>query len=157
MPLSLSEAKTQLLGGAPLSWKKFENHKAGSVTLESGGQRRLLKFLLEQPPAKVAEANEQLFPGIVLAWLATADPADGPAEATTLVAGGVWRLARVEASNFGGLTTFGGPTFDLIVGCENWCLEGQNGSGNARRNDDARIEIKKDNHRPAGSESDARR
>jgi len=41
----------------------------------------------------------------------------------------VWRLDRIEASGFGGLTLFGGPQFDLRVDSENWCLEGQNGSG----------------------------
>lgn len=129
MPVSLSEAKAQLLKGAPLSWKKFENHKMGSITLETAGARRLFKFLTEQASSKVAEANEQLFPGLIASWTATDDPAVALATASTVAAGGVWKLARIEAQNFGGLTTFEGPTFDMVIGRENWCLEGQNGCG----------------------------
>lgn len=129
MPITLGEAKAHLLKGTPLSWKKFEKHKAGSVTLETAAARRLFKFLSEQIPSKVAEANEQLFPGLIAAWTATDDPAETFATASTVAAGGVWRLARIEAQNFGGLTTWDGPVFDMTVGGENWCLEGQNGSG----------------------------
>lgn len=129
MPISLSEAKAYLLKGTPLSWKKFENHRAGSVTLETAGARRLFKFLSEQPSSKVAEANEQLFAGLIAAWKATDDPAETLTTASAVAAGGVWKLARIEAQNFGGLTTFEGPLFDMAISRENWCLEGQNGSG----------------------------
>lgn len=129
MPVSLIEAKSQLLKGAPLSWKKFENHKAGTITLETAGARRLFKFLTEQISSKVAETDEQLFSGLIQAWLATDDPAAGVANVSTVEPGGVWRLSRIEAKNFGGLTTFEGPPFDMYIGRENWCLEGQNGSG----------------------------
>src|SRR5689334_20885558 len=120
MPISLSEAKGQLLKGVPLSWSKFENHKAGSITLKTVGARRLFKFLTEQASSKVAEANEQLFSGLIAAWAATDDPAEALATITTGAAGGVWRLARIEAQNFGGLTTFEGPPFDMPVNGENW-------------------------------------
>lgn len=129
MPISLSEAKAQLLKGAPLSWEKFESHKAGSITLETAGARRLFKFLTEQASSKVAEANEQLFPGLIAAWTATDDPAEAFATVSAVAAGGVWRLARIEVQNFGGLTTLDGPLFDMTIGRENWCLEGQNGCG----------------------------
>ncbi|QOZ23827.1 AAA family ATPase [Bradyrhizobium sp. CCBAU 51753] len=129
MPISLSEARAQLLKGTPLSWTKFENHKAGSITLNSPGARRIFKFLVEQSPSKVAEANEALFPGLIAAWEAGDDPASSTASKTDVVAGGVWRLVRIEAKNFAGLTTWDGPSFDMTIGGENWCLEGQNGSG----------------------------
>lgn len=129
MPVSLSEAKAQLLKGAALSWEKFENNKAGSITLATAGARRLFKFLTEQASSKVAEANEQLFPGLIAAWVATDDPATALATVSTIAAGGVWKLARIEAQNFGGLTSFEGPKFDMVIGRENWCLEGQNGCG----------------------------
>lgn len=129
MPISLSEANTRLLKGAPLSWTKFETHKAGSVVLETAGARRLFKFLSEQSSSKVAEANEHLFAGLIAAWEATEDPAETLVSAPAVAAAGVWRLTRIEAQNFGGLTTFDGPPFDMIIGSENWCLEGQNGSG----------------------------
>lgn len=93
MPVSVSDAKAQLLKGAPLSWKKFENHKAGSITLETAGARRLFKYLAEQDSAKVAEGNEQLFPGLIAAWKETDDPATAHATASTVTAGGVWKLA----------------------------------------------------------------
>ena len=125
MALSLTEAKTHLLKGESLSWQKFGAHKAGSVILETAGARRLFKFLSEQPSSKVAEANEQLFAGLIAAWTGTDDPAEALATASAAPAGGIWKLARIEAQNFGGLTTFGGPQFDMIIGRENWCLEGQ--------------------------------
>src|SRR5690242_13665267 len=115
MSISLTEGKTQLLKGAPLSWKKFGSHKAGSVVLETAGARRLFKFLSEQPSSKVAEANEQLFAGLIATWTATDDPAETLAKAPAVQAGGVWKLARIEAQNFGGLTTFDGPQFDMII------------------------------------------
>jgi len=57
------------------------------------------------------------------------DPANVAAAAPTSSDNKSWRLTRVEASGFGGLTIFGGKPFDLYVGGHNWCLEGQNGSG----------------------------
>ena len=129
MPISFGEAKARLLKGERLSWNKFENHKAGSVTLKTAGARRLFKFLTEQTSSKVADANEQLFSGLIAAWAATDDPAEALAAVKAVAPGGIWRLMRLEARNFGGLTTFEGPSFDMCVGCENWCLEGQNGSG----------------------------
>lgn len=62
MQISPSEVKAQLLKGTPLSWTKFDNHKAGSITLNTPGLRRLFRFLVEQNPSKVAEASEALFP-----------------------------------------------------------------------------------------------
>jgi hypothetical protein len=129
MGISLSEAKAHLLKGTLLSWQKFENHKGGSVILDTAGARRLFKFLSEQPSTKVAEASEQLFPGLIAAWAANDDPAGTLSSAPVAVAAGVWKLARIEAQNFGGLTTLDGPTFDMTIARENWCLEGQNGSG----------------------------
>jgi hypothetical protein len=41
-------------------------------------------------------------------------------------------MVRVQSSSFGGLNAQGGPEFTLEVNGENWCLEGQNGSGNLR-------------------------
>lgn len=129
MQISLSEAKAQLLKGTSLSWTKFDNHKAGSITLNTPGLRRLFRFLVEQNPSKVAEASEALFPGLIAAWEATDDPASSTATKTDVAAGGAWRLVRIEAKNFAGLTTWDGPPFDMIIGGENWCLEGQNGCG----------------------------
>ncbi|MGJ5096274.1 AAA family ATPase [Bradyrhizobium oligotrophicum] len=129
MSISLSEAKAQLLKGTPLSWAKFENHKAGSITLDTPGARRLFKFLIEQNSSRVAEANEALFPGLIAAWEASYDPADSIHMKTDVSPGGVWRLARIEAKNFAGLTTWDGPSFDMAIDGLNWCFEGQNGCG----------------------------
>jgi len=57
------------------------------------------------------------------------DPASEDLPSASIAVGDVWRLDRIEASGFGGLTLFGGPQFDLRIDGENWCLEGQNGSG----------------------------
>jgi hypothetical protein len=129
VPISLAEATTSLLTGGALSWKKFESHKAGSITLGTPGERRLLKFLLRQNSAKVAEANESLFSGLIDAWNGSDDPAKGLEQGSSADAAGIWRLEKLEASGFGGLTAFEGPTFECYLDCENWCLEGQNGSG----------------------------
>ena len=130
MSLSLSEANQRLLSGDTLSWAKFGSNNAGSVQLATAGARRLLHYLLSCDQTKVAGANETLFDGLAAAWEnvafdpAAANAASGPTSAT-----GPWRLARLEASGFGGLNVFGGPPFVVEVGCQNWCLEGQNGSG----------------------------
>lgn len=129
MPISLNEVITPLLKGEKLSWDKFESHKAGSVVLDNPGARRLFKFLVEQNSAKVADADQQLFAGIVTAWRGDDDPASAIGSASPVSAEGIWRLARIEARNFGGLTHFGGSPFDMIIDRENWCLEGQNGCG----------------------------
>ena len=130
MEVSFIEAIRCLLGGEPLAWDAFEEHEAWSLTLGKPGQRRLLAFLLAQDRAEVARGDEGLFAGLIAAWNQDGgDPAsDRPTEAQVSFKD-VWRLDRIEASGFGGLTLFGGPPFDLRVDGQNWCLNGQNGSG----------------------------
>jgi hypothetical protein len=130
MAISFAEATRCLLGGKPLVWAAFEQHKAGSLALTKPGQRRLFAFLLAQERAKVANGDEELFAGLIAAW--NKDGVDPAADGTSETPGSskdIWRLDRIEASGFGGLTLFGGPPFDLRVNGENWCLNGQNGSG----------------------------
>ncbi len=129
LSISFAEATAALLNGTTLSWGKFEDHKAGSICLGAPGQRRLLSFLLKRPTTKVAVADESLFAGLIAAWNDTSDPASSAAHSPTGASVGPWRLTSLEASGFGGLTFFGGPTFTQWIGGENWCLEGQNGSG----------------------------
>lgn len=130
MGVSLNEATEALLAGKKLSWPKYKDHKAGSIILDKSAQRRLFEFLLSHNPADVSQANESLFEGIVKAWESTEhDPAAGKVQAAEVATPQSWRLNRIEASGFGGLTTFGGKTFDVFLGGTNWCLEGQNGSG----------------------------
>lgn len=130
MGISLSEATALLLTGKPLAWKKYKDHKSGSIILDKAEQRRLLEFLLARDSADVAQGSEALFEGIVKAWENKGhDPATGKAQASAEISSQSWRLERVEAFGFGGLTIFGGKIFDLFVGGTNWCLEGQNGSG----------------------------
>jgi hypothetical protein len=130
MSLSLSEAKRGLLSGHVLSWTKFGDNKAGSVQLTTPGTRRLLHYLLACDQMKVAEANEALCEGLIAAWENAAfDPAGANAPSGVVSASGPWRLARLEASGFGGLNLVDGPTFEVSFNSENWCLEGQNGSG----------------------------
>lgn len=130
MGVSLSEATTLLLTGKKLAWNKFKDHKAGSITLDKPEQRRLFEFLLACDSADVAQGSETLFEGIVKAWENKAhDPATGKVQTSAQTSSQSWRLDRVEAFGFGGLTIYGGKIFDLFVGGSNWCLEGQNGSG----------------------------
>ena len=130
MSLSLSEAKQRLLSGDVLPWTKFGHNKAGSVQLTTAASRRLLHYLLSGDQAKVAEANETLFDGLVAAWEDTAfDPASANVASGPTSATGPWRLARFEAFGFGGLNLIDGPPLVVQFNTENWCLEGQNGSG----------------------------
>ncbi len=130
LTISFVEASRCLLAGEPLAWAAFENHRAGSIALAKPGQRRLFEFLLAQDRAKVVRADEDLFDGLIAAWRKDdVDPAAGGTNHTVEPSNDVWRLCRIEASSFGGLTLFGGPSFELQVDGENWCLNGQNGSG----------------------------
>lgn len=130
MAISLAEATQKLLSGKALAWNKFAEHKAGSITLASPGQRRLFAFLLAQDATKVASGSEDLFAGLIDAWQKTTDdPATLGAQAVATPEGHVWRLERIESSGFGGLTLFGGVPFAFWINGDNWCLEGQNGSG----------------------------
>lgn len=130
MGMSLSEAITLLQTGKTLTWSKYKDHKAGAITLDKPEQRRLLEFLLSRDSGDVAQGSEALFDGIVKAWENEAyDPATSKEQTDNKSSSQSWRLDRVEASGFGGLTVFRGKTFDLFVGGKNWCLEGQNGSG----------------------------
>jgi AAA domain len=130
MGISLSEATALLVTGKALAWIKYKNHKAGSITLDKPETRRLLEFLLACNSGDVAQGSETIFDGIVKAWENKAhDPAMGKVQTKALTNSKSWRLERVEAFGFGGLTIFGGKSFDLFIGGNNWCLEGQNGSG----------------------------
>ena len=129
MTTTLADAKSALLQGNKLAWSKFEDHKAGAIELKTAEQRRLCRFLLEQPTAKLLAPDESIFSGVITAWSDVDDPATSNAVRVDHTSAASWRLVRLEASGFGGLTVFGGPVFDTWIGGENWCLEGQNGSG----------------------------
>ena len=114
MAISFAEATRCLLGGKPLAWAAFDEHKAESLTLVKPGQRRLFAFLLAQDRAKVGRGDEELFAGLVAAW--NKDGVDPAADGTNEIpesSKDVWRLDRIEASGFGGLTLFGRPPFEL--------------------------------------------
>jgi hypothetical protein len=128
--ITLAEVVNTLLSGASLAWTKFGEHRGGSITLDTPGKRRLFAFFLKQNAARVTEGSEALFPGLIAAWKdENRDPAKDTTGEKSAKSTGCWRLHRIEASGLGGLTLFGGPGFDLVVNKENWCLEGQNGSG----------------------------
>jgi SOS-response transcriptional repressor LexA len=130
MAISFAEVTRRLLGGEPLAWAAFEEHKVGSLRLDTPRQRRLFALLLDQDRAKVARGDEELFPKLIAAWNNDeVDPAAGGTNESSDPSKDVWRLDRIEASGFGGLTLFGGQPFDMRVAGENWCLNGQNGAG----------------------------
>ena len=62
---SFADVREILLNGNTLSWRTFGGHKRGTIKLSEPGQRRLLAYLLKQNPSKVADGNEELFPGLI--------------------------------------------------------------------------------------------
>ena len=129
MAISFSEARSRLLSGATLSWPKFGDHKAGSISLKTPAQRRVFEYLLTVDSAKLAQGSEELFDGLIASWQAKSDPGTAAEIQNSKDSQDSWRLHRIQTSGFGGLNLHAGPTFDLWLGGENWCLEGQNGSG----------------------------
>ncbi len=128
--ISYSEAKNALLSGQTVTWAAFSDLKSGSVCLSTAAPRRVLEFLLKSSTSAVARADEELFEGIIAAWLdSTRDPAQSQSASHAVESNGPWRLDKLETFQFGGLNTIGGPEFHLPVQGSNWCLEGQNGSG----------------------------
>jgi len=130
MAISFVDVTNRLLSGKTVAWSKLAGYKSGSVILNRPEQRRLFAYLLAQDPAKVAQGSEDLFGGLIAAWNdIETDPASEEVVCVSDSGSDVWRLYCIEASGFGGLTTFGGQPFKLWINGENWCLEGQNGSG----------------------------
>lgn len=130
MTITLSKAYECLISGTALSWKASGTYKAGTINLDTPGQRRLFKYLIDQNQTEVAAAGESLFDGLTAAWLdVDIDPAIEGHNTDGQALSGPWRLKKISATGFGGLNTPNGPAFELDVNCENWCLEGYNGSG----------------------------
>ena len=128
--ISFGQATESLLSGSELSWSASGAARAGSITLERPGQRRLFNYLLGADPGVVAEGADTLFSGMIAAWKdEDSDPTPDVSEFDPGASDGPWRLHRIETTNFGGLNTYGGPIFALEIGGANWCLEGSNGSG----------------------------
>lgn len=130
MTITLAGAAEALRSGRPLKWPAFGTHDGGLITLTTAGQRRIFDFLFRQDPAQVAVGSEALFSGLIEAWKDDSrDPAHEAVVATDAEFSGSWRLHRIQAFGFGGLNRLGGDEFDLEIRGQNWCLEGQNGSG----------------------------
>ncbi len=130
MSISFSQATERLLSGTELSWSGSGAVHAGSITLREAGQRRLFDYLLDADPEEVAKGADTLSGGMIAAWKdEDSDPTPDASDADSGASDSPWRLHRIETTNFGGLNTYGGPTFALEIGGENWCLEGSNGSG----------------------------
>jgi AAA domain len=127
--ISYSEVVATLLKGEPLTWSKFDDQKAGTITLETAQKRHLFKFLLGQNSSILKQPTEPVFKGLIESWVAAGDPAHDAELGATADTADSWRLTKIEASGIGGLTSFSGRVFELEIGGENWCLEGQNGSG----------------------------
>jgi len=130
MAITFAHACQALLAGKTLKWNNFNDQKAGSIRLDEPSQRRLFAYLLSQNATRVAQASDELFAGLISAWTEVEhDPATGAAADSAEATTNVWRLHRIEASTFGGLTLYGGMPFNFVIDGENWCLLGQNGSG----------------------------
>ena len=130
MSITFGQATQVLLNGEKLSWDASGNIHSGSIRLSEPGQRRIFNFLLNENPQKVADGADTLIPRLIAAWNdEDSDTLSEPVKETRMEAEGPWRLHSLEASNFGGLNTYGGSPFRLDLRGETWCLEGSNGSG----------------------------
>ena len=130
MSISFGQASERLLSGEELYWSGSGGARAGSIALAKSGQRRLLGYLLAADPLHVSEGSDTLFGGLITAWKDEgADPTPDGSGTGSNANEGPWYLHRIKTTNFGGLNTYGGPTFRLELGGEDWCLEGSNGSG----------------------------
>lgn len=106
------------------------------ITLEMPAQRRLLRFLLDQPDLPAAPFPLPYLEGLKAAFLevetdATTESASGgePEADAEVSTGKVWWLSRIETRSFGGLNSLNGEPFILEVGREGLCVEGYNGRG----------------------------
>ena len=130
MAISFGQSTHLLLSGKKLSWSASGGARAGSITLAKPGQRRLFNYLLGVNSQEVVEGSDKLFDGLITAWRdKDSDPTPDVAITGSDTNEGPWYLHKIEMTNFGGLNTYGGPTFCMVLGGENWCLEGSNGSG----------------------------
>ncbi len=130
MAIALQEAIDKLLARREVKWNSHKEHKGGSVLLKTPDARRLFAYLLSGPVEKLANGDEEIFPGLIEAWEKEEyDPAADKAEPAVTAPSGAFRLNCIETEGFGGLNMFGGPPFVMEVDCQSCCLEGQNGSG----------------------------
>lgn len=130
MALTLAEVKHSLLAGNNVSWGAFEKYKSGSIVLDTPGKRRLFEFLLGADASRVREGHESLFDGLLASWRNESyDPASAISTDTVVSTSDIWLLKEIRTSCFGGLNLDGTTEFMLDVAGDNWCIEGQNGSG----------------------------
>lgn len=128
--ISLEDARRILISGKKLEWQKHLNHAAGEITLDTALQRRLFEYLFSCKANEIDEPSETIFQGLIQAWASEADPALAVTNTHTKpAASATWRLDKIKTYGFGGLNQFGGPSFNIDINQETWCLEGQNGSG----------------------------
>lgn len=128
--ISLDEARRALLSGEKLEWEKHLDHSEGDITLDTAVRRRLFEYLFSCEANEIEDPSETIFQGLISVWGSESDPAttsvNAHAQPTSTE---TWRLDKIKTYGFGGLNQFGGPTFNIEVNQETWCIEGQNGSG----------------------------
>jgi len=130
MTITLVEAITGILSGQKLTWEASGSFKSSSIHLKTSGARRLAKFLIDSDSELVEDGDNSLFSGLHEAWEdIDSDTVEDNSSPISTSTSGPWRLSKIEAKGFGGLTTPNGPAFEMEVNEENWCLEGYNGSG----------------------------
>jgi phage tail protein X len=126
-----AQIRARLLSGQTVTVTNPRTRKMEKIALATPEVRRLFALLVDMPADQRIE-EEAFFIRLLEAYNGDSDPAAKKANAKQQAGDtdrSAWFLERVEAKNFGGLTTFNGPEFNYYVGGESWCLEGQNGSG----------------------------
>lgn len=127
--LTKSEIERALLAGKPVKWKDT-NGKDCWVTLDDSKQRRLFAFLLDSRIREPTGLPEAFIASLSNAYEGGNDPAGAAVDsATSASVSGPWHLQCIESEGFGGLNTWGGPTFHFDFDQESLLLEGPNGSG----------------------------
>jgi len=106
------------------------------ITLEFPAQRRLLRYLLDQPDLPSSPFPPSYLDGLKAAFLGDDETEKGGHEVRGVSAMDaadkatkVQWLSRIETRSFGGLNALNGEPFILDISREGVCVEGSNGRG----------------------------
>ena len=111
---------------------------AGRIVLSAPSSRRLVKVVLDRARSSTVEdltKNEQFFDVLEAAFIGGdgmemgLEASDETGEPEAKSDSRTWRLKKVETTGFGGLNAVPGDVFEFDIAGQDFCIEGQNGSG----------------------------